>query len=126
GKMTLAVRLGDTAARWSYPIMLTVAVAAPLFFIRQYSTMAGMLFLLVISIRPSILMIEAKDRNDLIPVLKMSGLFSILYALLFTVGVILYLCGIGEASGSVGVLGLGVVLSDFIAFAEFEYSREIF
>src|SRR5699024_10838392 len=29
GKMTLAVRLGDTAARWSYPIMLAVAVAAP-------------------------------------------------------------------------------------------------
>jgi len=89
GKMTLAVRLGDTAARWSYPIMLTVAVAAPLFFIRQYPTMAGMLVLLVISIRPSILMIEAKDRNELIPVLKMTGLFSILYALLFTVGVIL-------------------------------------
>src|SRR5690625_4329443 len=63
GKMTLAVRLGDTAARWSYPIMLTVAVAAPLFFIRQYPTMAGMLVLLVISIRPSILMIERSEER---------------------------------------------------------------
>lgn len=89
GKMTLAVRLGDTAARWSYPIMLTVAVAAPLLFVRQYPTMSGMLVLLVISIRPSILMVEAKDRNELIPVLKMTGLFGILYAIGFTVGVVL-------------------------------------
>lgn len=89
GKMTLAVRLGDTKARWSYPIMLTIAVAAPLFFVPEYQMMWVMLLLLVVSIRPSMIMLEAKERAELIPVLKMTGLFGILYAVLFTLGILL-------------------------------------
>ena len=89
GKMTLAVRLGDTKARWSYPIMLAAAVAAPLIFVRQYTGMWLMLILLVVSVRPSLIMLEAKERAQLIPVLKMTGLFGILYAVLFTVGLLL-------------------------------------
>lgn len=89
GKLTLAVRLGDTAARWSYPIMLTVAVAAPLFFVPEHPWMWVMLLLLVASIRPSMIMLEAKERGELIPVLKMTGLFGVLYAVLFTLGLLL-------------------------------------
>ena len=89
GKRTLAVRLGDTKARWSYPVMLAVAVAAPLFFVREYPWMWLMLILLVISLRPSLIMLEAKERGALIPVLKMTGLFGILYAILFTLGIAL-------------------------------------
>lgn len=89
GKMTLAVRLGDTAARWSYPIMLTVAVAAPLLFVPERPWLWLMLAMLVVSIRPSMIMLEAKERGELIPVLKMTGLFGILYAILFTLGVLL-------------------------------------
>ncbi|GAA4117423.1 1,4-dihydroxy-2-naphthoate polyprenyltransferase [Enteractinococcus coprophilus] len=89
GKRTLAVRLGDTKARWSYPIMLAVAVAAPLFFVREYPGMWLMLVLLVVSLRPSLIMLEAQERGELIPVLKMTGLFGILYAVLFTLGVAL-------------------------------------
>lgn len=89
GKLTLAVRLGDTAARWSYPIMLSVAVAAPLIFVPQYPWMWVMLLLLVVSIRPSMIMLEAKERGELIPVLKMTGLFGVLYAVLFTLGLLL-------------------------------------
>ncbi|WP_022869399.1 1,4-dihydroxy-2-naphthoate polyprenyltransferase [Yaniella halotolerans] len=89
GKLTLAVRLGDTAARWSYPIMLTVAVAAPLFFVPQQPWLWLMLLLLVVSLRPSMIMLEAKERGELIPVLKMTGLFGVLYAILFTLGLLL-------------------------------------
>lgn len=88
GKMTLAVRLGDTAARWSYPSMLALAVAAPLLFVPEYQGMWLMLVLLVVSIRPSLIMLETKERGELIPVLKMTGLFGILYAVLFTVGIL--------------------------------------
>lgn len=87
GKLTLAVRLGDTKARWSYPIMLAVAVAAPLFFVREHPWMWLMLILLIVSLRPSLIMLEAKERGELIPVLKMTGLFGILYAVLFTLGI---------------------------------------
>lgn len=89
GKMTLAVRLGDTKARWSYPIMLAIAVGAPLLFVPQYPWMWIMLLLLVVSVRPSLIMLEAEERGELIPVLKMTGLFGILYAVLFTLGIAL-------------------------------------
>lgn len=89
GKLTLAVRLGDTRARWSYPIMLAVAVGAPLLFVPQHPWLWLMLVLLVVSIRPSLVMLEAQERAELIPVLKMTGLFGILYAVLFAFGVLL-------------------------------------
>src|SRR5699024_7029147 len=89
GKMTLASRVGDTKARWSYPIMLAVAVAAPLLYVPEHQGLWLMLLMLVVSIRPSMIMLEAKERGELIPVLKMTGLFGILYAILFTLGVLL-------------------------------------
>ena len=89
GKMTLAARLGDTKARWSYPVMLALAVGMPLLYAGQYTGLWLMLVLLVISIRPSLIMLEAQQRAELIPVLKMTGLFGILYAIVFTLGVLL-------------------------------------
>jgi 1,4-dihydroxy-2-naphthoate octaprenyltransferase len=89
GKMTLAARLGDTKARWSYPVMLAIAVGVPLLYAQQYPGMWLMLVLLVISVRPSLIMLEAEERAELIPVLKMTGLFGILYAIVFTLGVVL-------------------------------------
>ena len=89
GKMTLAARLGDTKARWSYPVMLAIAVGVPLLYVQQYSGLWLMLVLLVISVRPSLIMLEAEERAELIPVLKMTGLFGILYAIVFTLGVVL-------------------------------------
>lgn len=89
GKLTLAVRLGDTKARWSYPIMLALAVGAPLLFVPEHPWMWLMLIVLLVSIRPSLIMLEAEERAELIPVLKMTGLFGILYAVLFTLGIAL-------------------------------------
>ena len=89
GKKTLAVRLGDTKARWSYPVMLAVAIGVPLLYAQEHPWLWLMLILLVASIRPSLIMLEAEERGELIPVLKMTGLFGILYALVFTLGVVL-------------------------------------
>lgn len=89
GKKTLAVRLGDTKARWSYPVMLAVAIGVPLLYAQEHPWLWLMLILLVASIRPSLIMLEAEERGELIPVLKMTGLFGILYAIVFTLGVVL-------------------------------------
>ncbi|NIH71344.1 1,4-dihydroxy-2-naphthoate polyprenyltransferase [Auritidibacter ignavus] len=89
GKMTLAVRLGDTAARWSYPVMLFIAVVLPLLFVPIHPWLLLLLIVLGISIRPSIIMIESTDRQDLIPVLKLTGILGLMYAMLFTAGVLL-------------------------------------
>lgn len=89
GKMTLAVRLGDTAARWSYPVMLFIAVVLPLLFVPIHPWLLLLLIVLGISIRPSIIMIESTDRRDLIPVLKLTGILGLMYAMLFTAGVLL-------------------------------------
>ncbi|GAA4475746.1 1,4-dihydroxy-2-naphthoate polyprenyltransferase [Enteractinococcus fodinae] len=89
GKKTLAVRLGDTKARWSYPIMLAVAIGVPLLYAQEHPWLWLMLILLVASVRPSLIMLEAEERGELIPVLKMTGLFGILYAIVFTLGVVL-------------------------------------
>ena len=89
GKKTLAVRLGDTKARWSYPIILALAIGVPLLYAQEHHWLWLMLILLVASIRPSLIMLEAEERGELIPVLKMTGLFGILYALVFTLGVVL-------------------------------------
>ena len=89
GKKTLAVRLGDTKARWSYPIMLALAIGVPLLYAQEHPWLWLMLILLVASLRPSLIMLEAEERGELIPVLKMTGLFGILYAIVFTLGVVL-------------------------------------
>ncbi|PXA78242.1 MULTISPECIES: 1,4-dihydroxy-2-naphthoate polyprenyltransferase [Auritidibacter] len=89
GKMTLAVRLGDTAARWSYPVMLFIAVVLPLLFVPIHPWLLLLLIVLGICIRPSIIMIESTDRRDLIPVLKLTGILGLMYAMLFTAGVLL-------------------------------------
>ncbi|AXR74917.1 1,4-dihydroxy-2-naphthoate polyprenyltransferase [Auritidibacter ignavus] len=89
GKMTLAVRLGDTAARWSYPVMLFIAVVLPLLFVPIHPWLLLLLIVLGICIRPSIIMIESTDRRDLIPVLKLTGILGLMYAMLFTAGALL-------------------------------------
>ena len=88
-KMTLAVRLGDTKARWSYPVMLAIAIGVPLLYAQEHPWMWLMLIMLVVSVRPSLIMLEAEERGELIPVLKMTGLFGILYAVVFTLGIVL-------------------------------------
>lgn len=89
GKMTLAARLGDTLARWSYVGMVAVAIVLPLFFIGQYPWLWLVALTAAVAVRPSITMIRSTERRDLIPVLKLTGILGLVYAVLFAVGLVL-------------------------------------
>ncbi|WFP15967.1 1,4-dihydroxy-2-naphthoate polyprenyltransferase [Citricoccus muralis] len=90
GKRTLAVRLGDTGARWSYPVMIGVAALLPLIFIGQHPLLLAVaVATLAAGFDPSRTMIRAKERHELIPVLKATGMLGLMYALLFAVATLL-------------------------------------
>ncbi|NUL46047.1 1,4-dihydroxy-2-naphthoate polyprenyltransferase [Cellulosimicrobium funkei] len=89
GKMTLAARLGDAPARWSYVGMVAVAIVLPLFFTGQYPWLWLVALTAVVAVRPSITMVRATERRDLIPVLKLTGILGLVYAVLFAAGLVL-------------------------------------
>lgn len=89
GKMTLAARLGDTPARWSYVAMVAVAIVLPLFFTGQYPWLWLVAITAAVAVRPSITMIRSTERRDLIPVLKLTGILGLVYAVLFAAGLVL-------------------------------------
>ncbi|WBL20483.1 1,4-dihydroxy-2-naphthoate polyprenyltransferase [Citricoccus sp. NR2] len=90
GKRTLAVRLGDTGARWSYPVMIGVAALLPLIFIGQHPLLLAVaVATLAAGFDPSRTMIRAKERHELIPVLKATGMLGLMYALLFALATLL-------------------------------------
>lgn len=90
GKHTLAVRLGDNRARWSYPVMIGVAALLPLIFIGQHPLLLAVaVATLAAGFAPSRTMIRAKERHELIPVLKATGMLGLMYALLFALATLL-------------------------------------
>ncbi|MHA7140984.1 1,4-dihydroxy-2-naphthoate polyprenyltransferase [Arthrobacter sp. Sr33] len=89
GKITLAVRLGDTAARITYVMMLAVALLLPLFLVYDYPWVLLVLLLIPACLMPSWLMLKGKKRRSLIPVLKMTGLINLGFSVLFGAGVVL-------------------------------------
>ncbi|NUL49001.1 1,4-dihydroxy-2-naphthoate polyprenyltransferase [Cellulosimicrobium funkei] len=89
GKMTLAARLGDAPARWSYVGMLAVAVVLPLFFTGRHPWLWLVLLTAAVAVRPSLTMVRSTDRKDLIPVLKLTGILGLVYAVLFSAGLVL-------------------------------------
>lgn len=89
GKMTLAARLGDAPARWSYVGMLAVAVVLPLFFTGQHPWLWLVLLTAPVAVKPSLTMVRSTDRRDLIPVLKLTGILGLVYAALFSAGLVL-------------------------------------
>ncbi|MBP3042578.1 1,4-dihydroxy-2-naphthoate polyprenyltransferase [Arthrobacter jiangjiafuii] len=89
GKRTLAVRLGDEAARISYVMMLALAILLPLFLAADYPWVLLVLLLLPACLMPSWLMLKGKKRRSLIPVLKQTGLINLGFAVLFSLGLVL-------------------------------------
>ncbi|MBG6179473.1 1,4-dihydroxy-2-naphthoate polyprenyltransferase [Arthrobacter sp. CAN_A1] len=89
GKITLAVRLGDTAARITYVMMLAVALLLPLFLVYDYPWVLLVLLLVPACLMPSWLMLKGKKRRSLIPVLKQTGLINLGFSVLFGAGVVL-------------------------------------
>ncbi|MHA7261791.1 1,4-dihydroxy-2-naphthoate polyprenyltransferase [Arthrobacter sp. TMN-37] len=89
GKLTLAVRLGDTPARISYVMMLAAAVLLPLFLIDNHPWVLLVLLLVPAGLMPSWLMLKGKKRRSLIPVLKQTSLINLGFSLLFGLGIVL-------------------------------------
>lgn len=89
GKRTLAVRLGDPAARVTYVMMLAAAVLLPLFLSNEYPWVLVVLLLIPACLMPSWLMLKGKKRKSLIPVLKQTGLINLAFSVLFAAGIVI-------------------------------------
>lgn len=89
GKLTLAVRLGDEAARISYVMMLALALLLPLLLINDHPWILLVLLVSPLCITPAWVMLRSQRRQDLIPVLKQTGIISLCFAAAFTLGMVL-------------------------------------
>ncbi len=89
GKRTLAVRLGDDAARITYVMMLALALLLPLLLVGDYPWVLLVLLLLPACLMPSWLMLKGKKRRSLIPVLKQTGLINLGFSVLYGLGLVL-------------------------------------
>jgi 1,4-dihydroxy-2-naphthoate octaprenyltransferase len=89
GKKTLAVRLGDPAARITYVMMLAAAVLLPLLLSSEYPWILLVLLLIPACLMPSWLMLTGKKRKSLIPVLKQTGLINLAFSVLFAAGIVI-------------------------------------
>ena len=87
GKMTLAVRLGDPAARISYVMMLAVALVLPLLLVATHPWMWLILLTVLLCLAPCWIVLRNHEPGALIPVLKQTGIINLAYAALFTVGI---------------------------------------
>jgi 1,4-dihydroxy-2-naphthoate octaprenyltransferase len=89
GKRTLAVRLGDRNARRSYVVMLAVALLLVLVLAPAKPAILLVLLLLPICVMPARRMLSGTQRQELIPVLKQTGLINLGYSVLFTLGLVI-------------------------------------
>ena len=89
GKRTLAVRLGDDAARISYVMMLALALLLPLLIAPDRPWVLLVLLLAPACLMPSWLMLRGKKRKSLIPVLKQTGLINLGFSVLYGLGLVL-------------------------------------
>ncbi|RKW71353.1 1,4-dihydroxy-2-naphthoate polyprenyltransferase [Galactobacter caseinivorans] len=85
GKNTLAVRLGEHAARVSYAFMLGVAAVLPVLAAPSNPWLLLTLVVLALSVAPVRRVMTAQHAGELIPVLKQTGIIAIVFAALFSV-----------------------------------------
>ncbi|MBV1779779.1 1,4-dihydroxy-2-naphthoate polyprenyltransferase [Paeniglutamicibacter sp. ABSL32-1] len=89
GKMTLAVRLGDPAARISYVMMLALAILLPLVMVSTHPWMWLILLTVPLGLAPCWTVLRNHEPGALIPVLKQTGIINLAYAALFTVAIVM-------------------------------------
>ncbi|SDP71557.1 1,4-dihydroxy-2-naphthoate prenyltransferase [Pedococcus dokdonensis] len=89
GKLTLAVRLGDTGTRWLYALLVLVAVAMLVVIATQHPLAWIALLSLGILWKPAQALRTGATGRDLVPVLAGTGLFEIGYAVLLAIGITL-------------------------------------
>lgn len=90
GKMTLAVRLGETNARRAFVVMLFVAVLLPVVLVGSQPWLSLTALAALLCFKPSKAVLSPSlDRRTLIPVLKTTGIIGLVFAALFAVGAVL-------------------------------------
>ena len=90
GKMTLAARLGETPARWSYVAMMAVATVLPLLLLGETGWFALTLLSAALAWIPCRKVLTARHPRQLIPVLKATSTVGMAFTLLFLVAVLLH------------------------------------
>ena len=89
GKRTLAVRLGEKKARWAYYALLAVPVVlASAMNLWGYQVLFGMLAMLVWVIYLSRPVVNGAKGAALLPVLRNTGLFELVYAVVVAAGLV--------------------------------------
>ncbi|MFD1212209.1 1,4-dihydroxy-2-naphthoate polyprenyltransferase [Arthrobacter sp. GCM10027362] len=89
GKRTLAVRIGDEAARISYVMMLAVALLLPLVLVYDHPWVLLVLLLVPLCLLPSWTMLKGQQRDSLIPVLQQTGVINLGFAAAYGLGLVL-------------------------------------
>ncbi|RII43757.1 1,4-dihydroxy-2-naphthoate polyprenyltransferase [Galactobacter valiniphilus] len=89
GKNTLAVRLGDRPARLSYGVMVVVAGLLPAVLAVSNVWMLLPVLVSVAGLAPARTVLRAQSPQELIPVLKTTGILAIVFAVLFAAAEVL-------------------------------------
>ncbi len=89
GKRTLAVRLGDRRTRTLYVALLAVALVAALGIGSVHPTALVAVLALGLAVRPVLTLLRGAVGRELIPVLAVTGLVELVYAVLLLVGLLL-------------------------------------
>lgn len=85
GKMTLAARMGDRPARWSYIAMMAVATLLPLGLLGVSGWFGLTVLSAALAVIPCRTVLRAGHPRQLIPVLKATSTVGILWAILYVV-----------------------------------------
>ncbi|XNY99563.1 1,4-dihydroxy-2-naphthoate polyprenyltransferase [Micrococcus luteus] len=85
GKMTLAARMGDRPARWSYIAMMAVATLLPLGLLGVSGWFGLTVLSAALAVIPCRTVLRADHPRTLIPVLKATSTVGILWAILYVV-----------------------------------------
>ena len=87
GKKTLAVRIGQNKARWSYYVLMALAVVlASSVYLWNFGIFVGMLAMLVWVVFIARPVISGATGKDLLPALRNTAIFELVYAVLIAAG----------------------------------------
>lgn len=90
GKKTLAVRLGDPAARLTFTAEMGVGMVLPLLLVPNNPWVLLVYAVSPLALAASVTVLRAKQRHALIPVLKQCGLVNLCFTVLYALAVLVH------------------------------------
>lgn len=90
GKMTLAVRLGDTKARWAYVVMVAAAVLLPLWMLMDNPWVVFVALSWALAVPPAQRILNQQHTGPaLIPVLQQTGSLGLVFAITYSLALLI-------------------------------------